>query len=348
MKTSSLVLLSFLLITGILSAQIDFRPGYIITTVGDTLHGEIDYRGDMLMGKVCKFKSAGKKATDYSPDDISAFRFLDSKYFISRAVEDKKVFLEYLIKGEINVYYYRDRKGEHYYIDNKDNKLLELAYEEVIKEIDGKNYVKTSTKHIGMLSYYMQDAPQLKRRIQNFKEPEHRNLIKLAEDYHNAVCDGEKCIIYEKQVPLIKVNIETVAGVVKFINAEEINTDIENRYFPQYGLIAHIWAPRTNEKIYFKTGFLYSDLLKARVSSLPTTKFITHIGYMAPNTYRIRPSLSIGIFSPSYSGGVAVRVNKSINFGFQAWANFNAVKSTLVVPKDLFNYSVLGSIYVEL
>jgi hypothetical protein len=51
----------------------------------------------------------------------------------------------------------------------------------------------------------MQDAPNLQSKINDIKKPGHQNLIKLAEDYHNAVCEGEKCIIYAKSAPLIKI-----------------------------------------------------------------------------------------------------------------------------------------------
>jgi len=65
-----------------LSAQTDFRSGFIIHLAGDTLYGEIDYRGDLLMSRVCKFKDKKGEITAYDPDDIEAFRFLNSKFFV--------------------------------------------------------------------------------------------------------------------------------------------------------------------------------------------------------------------------------------------------------------------------
>ena len=51
------VLFGLLILTGVLNAQSDFRPGYIISTTGDTIFGEIDYRGDLSMSNVCRFKN---------------------------------------------------------------------------------------------------------------------------------------------------------------------------------------------------------------------------------------------------------------------------------------------------
>jgi len=49
-------LILFILSFGTLSAQNEFRQGYIIKSEGDTLFGVINYRGYIRMGKVCIFK----------------------------------------------------------------------------------------------------------------------------------------------------------------------------------------------------------------------------------------------------------------------------------------------------
>ena len=52
------LLLIFLLclIVGLLNAQTNFKPGYIIKVSGDTTFGEIDSRGGVIMSRLCKFK----------------------------------------------------------------------------------------------------------------------------------------------------------------------------------------------------------------------------------------------------------------------------------------------------
>ena len=205
MKLKKLILFGLLILTGILNAQTDFRSGYIVKAVGDTICGQIDYRGDFLMSRLCKFKNVDNTIVEYSPYDIKEFRFLDSKYYVTKEIGDKKVFMEYLIKGKISIYFMRDEKGDHYYIEKDDVKLMKLPYEEGIEYIDDKRVFYESTKHIGFLTYYMKDVPELQSKIQSVKKPEHRNLIKLAENYHNAVCEEEKCIIYEKPLSFIKI-----------------------------------------------------------------------------------------------------------------------------------------------
>ena len=93
----------FVCIHGI-HAQRDFRKGYIITNQQDTIYGWIDYRGDVRNAKVCLFrKTETDPSMDYMPLDIAAYRFINSKYYVSRDVGDeyapKQVFLEYLVNG---------------------------------------------------------------------------------------------------------------------------------------------------------------------------------------------------------------------------------------------------------
>lgn len=277
--TTLLAMLAF-----VAKAQTDFRPGFIIKNGGDTLFGQLDYRGDALMGSVCKFRAADNAVQEFKPTDISGFRFTDSKYFVSKEVDGKMVFLEYLIKGKVNVYYLRDDKGDRYYIDREDLKLIELPYEEGIKVVDDKQVYYQTKKHFGILSYYMQDAQGIQPEIEGIKRPEHRNLIKLAEDYNNMVCKDEKCIIYEKNVPLVKVLIEPYIGVVKFQSIDAFSNEM--------GGFLYLSLPRTNERLFFKTGFSYgfahTDTYRLNIYKIPL-----QLQYMY-RVHRIQPKVSGG------------------------------------------------------
>jgi len=346
MTLKSVLIVGLILTTTLLNAQTDFRPGYVIRAIGDTLLGEIDYRGDKLMGYLCKFKSSENLINDYTPNDIHGYRFIDSKYFVSKKINGTPVFLEYLIKGKVNIYYLRIDNGDHYYIEKDDIELTELPYDEVIKTVDGKDYLYKSKKHVGLLSVYMQDAPDLQNRINNMGKPDHQNLTKLAEDYHNEVCDGEKCIVFEKKQPLIKVNWELAAGTINWVNTEafyEVKTD---RYYFQTGVMANFWMPRLNEKIYFRTGILYSLGELTDGTNSPYIKIPMHIGYMAPSTFKVRPSFSIGLFSPSYCGGISFKINKKMYLGVQGWMNF-AYDKVVWIPTYMYNYSLLGTFNIQ-
>lgn len=341
-KKNYLLLLLFI-ISELVSAQTDFRKAYIINKEGDTLHGEIDYRGDLKMGTLCKFKSTDNIITEYSPNKILSYRFYDSKFFVSKNINGKSVFLEYLIKGKVNIYYMRDEVGNHYFLDNDNGKLTEIPYYEEYRTINGIEYIYKSTKHIELLSHHMKDASDIQSQINNVKKPNHFNLIKLAKNYHNAVCEDEKCIIFEKQEPLFKVNIESIGGIIKLKKRDELF----NKSLFQTGVFAHIWMPRVNEKVYLKTGLLnyYTENNDGTIDKRIIIQ--THIGYIAPNTHRLRPTFSVALLSPTYSGGLMVKINKSLNIGIQSWVDFYPTKMPWI-PNKFHSYSILTNLYIEL
>jgi len=339
MKLRSIILLGLLFPASLLNAQTDFRPGYIINKSGDTLSGQIDYRGDLFMSSLCRFKEADNTIKEYSPNDIEAYRFIDSKYYVSKEINKTIFFLEYLIKGKINIYYLRDETGDHYYLDKEDVKLTEIPYEEGIKYVDDKQVYFETTKHIGLLNYYMQDAPEFQTRIQTIKKPGHQNLIKLAEEYHNAVCKGEKCVIYEKSVPPVRIIPEMIGGVIKYSTIEHLN----DKFYTHTGIIGHIWMPRTSEKLYFRTGVLFSQLNidneKSNFFKIPCQlEFIYPKGIFRP---RIAYGLNFylpGFQSVSFNIGTNIKLTEKLFLSATSEIEFNPM--VLIIPKDLLSYSL--------
>jgi hypothetical protein len=267
-------------------AQTDYRSGYIITLSDDTIYGEIDYRGDLTMGRICCFKSTDGEKSEFTPDNLKAYRFIDSKYYVSRTINQQKHFFEFLIKGMMNIYYLRDNEGDHYYMDKEGTPLVEIPYKEDFRMSNGKEYLHKSTVHIGILNNYSEDAPQLKDDIKKIKEPTHQNLIKLAKNYHSIVCtDDEECVIFERPGPLFRIGTELVAGGYNFL----AEGDERYKNIISAGAKIYFWLPRVNENLYFKTGILYFGN-----TTISTIKIPLQLEYVYPK----------GLFRPVFSGGV--------------------------------------------
>jgi len=348
MKIKSLILLGSLVLATMLSAQTDFRPGYIIKSSGDTLYGNIDYRGDLIMGTKCRFKSKDNVINEYSPNDISAFRFIDSKYFASKVINNKNIFLQCLIKAKVSVYYMRDDIGDHYYLDKEGVGLSELPYEEKTGYKDEKLVYSETNVHKGIIKYYMQDAPQLQSRIYDIKKPEHQNLIKLAEDYHKSVSKNEASLIYEKNPPLFKFDIEIIGGLVNYKN---ISFNDKN-YF-QIGILANLWLPRINEKLYIKTGVLFSTL-ESNSESQTSYKFPFQIEYIFPMR-NIKPKIAVGvnIYKPfiqtfALTGGVDIKLHKSLYLSVNYNIDFATDEKSPIIPQSIFSQSILTGILIKL
>ena len=131
-------------------AQTEFREGYIITKEKDTIYGELDHRGDRVMAKVCRFRK-DDKVFKYRPSEISAYRFTDGKFFVSKKIEGRDIFLQFLIEGELNVYYFDDSStgNQRFFMSNEIDGLMEIPYKEIIVELKGKHYLKKGTIHMG-------------------------------------------------------------------------------------------------------------------------------------------------------------------------------------------------------
>lgn len=351
MKLNGLLIFGFLLILESIHAQTDFRPGFVIKQNGDTLKGEIDYRGDILMGKICTFKTNGNESRAYYPTDIIGYRFTDSKYYVSKNIDGNQMFLEFLIDGKVKIYFLRDGNGDHYYIDKEGIGLNEIPYDEEIKYIEGRAesnyYLSKSIYHIGLLNIYLQDAPNFQSRIAAVEKPDRESLIKLTKDYQNIVCKNEACTIYEKKLPAIKLGLEIVGGIVNY--PESVNS--LNKHNFETGILVHLWMPAANEKLFFKSGILFSsinpDTGKESVYKIPI-----NIEYVYPKGI-VKPKLAYGInlYSPffqsvSLSAGLNIKLYKRVHLGINYEIEFTP--TFFFVPKDIFSQTILAGLMIKL
>lgn len=335
MKFANLLFVLFVMLPGLLYAQTDFRPGYVIKATGDTLYGEIDYRGDITMQSLCRFRICKDSAESrFSPNDIIAYRFDDDKYYVSKKVEGRYVFLEYLVNGKISIYYTRDSEGDHYYIEKKGLGLSLLPYEEGIRYINNKPYEYQSTQHMRILRDYTQDAPELRNRIRSLKKPGYHNLTKLAEEYQNAVSRDEKCTIYAKKIPLINLSFEPVVGMVKYNSSD--------KYKVEPGIFVYLWAPHTNEKLYFKTGVIYNRLT-TEAENVDIYKIPFQIQYLYPSGI-VRPKLSLGF--NFYTVKLSDFNNKTYTLSINAGLNYPVSKNISLTTN--FNADFIPIIYTIL
>ena len=336
----------------------------IILNTGDTLTGEIDYRGNKVLSSVCRFRKSDEDSiVNYAPFKIKAFRFTGSKYFISKEIGDetgkKQLFLEYLIKGKVNIYYSYDGLQEKYYIEKEDRPLVELPYEESLEFLDGKYYTKNTKTHIGILMVYIDDAPKLKSQIYNLEKLNHNNLVKLAEDYHNIVCEDESCIIYEDKLPLISIAFEPNAGVNIYPASGE---NISEAAF-EYGLLIYSWSPRTSKNIYLKTGILFHQI-KSHEFYNSIIKIPFEIQYLFPERF-IRPKIFGGIhFQIAYGdddyhngfhtlaigAGANIKLCKRIYFSVTCETDFTPINAQAREGASfgLVSYSISGGFYIPI
>ena len=200
-------------------AQIgNYKPAYIITNEGDTLRGQIDLRTNERNQKQCVFRvDETQNPTVYKPFDIQSFFFTtEGKYYVSKEIElngEKiRTFIEFLVKGIMNLYYYEyDDPGKYnspeyynpvsnniicYFFENERGEMVQIE-KKPDKLVNGKLFPDLS--YVGKTKYLLQDYNFLAEKKNKFSFNQ-KSFVNATKRYHEMYCTtGEKCIVYEKE-----------------------------------------------------------------------------------------------------------------------------------------------------
>ncbi len=249
-----------------LKAQTNFQKGYILKTESDTLFGQIDNKDYYLNSQFCDFKASGSESvTRFQPGEIFGYRFTDGKYYISGNIsmdgKQQLIFLEYLIKGRLNIYYFQEKNlMPHYYALKDTLPMQELKYSQEEKVVDGIAVLETKKSYVGILNYLTSDCPAVKNIIPGMDEPDQKKLINFAQKYHKLTCPGESCIIYGKKTPH-QIKLEAYAGMQNYFHSVLFNFDPPKGVFPTYGFNILFQQAQRLENIYIGLGF--SNIIKS-------------------------------------------------------------------------------------
>lgn len=117
----------------------NYKDGYIITNNQDTLWGKILYPLNTNTPQHCSFKfNDNVIAVDYKPSDILGFRYIGSKCFITKNINlrglNKICFIELLVSGLVDIYYYEDLVESTYFIEDSNGILIPLTNDEIEKK----------------------------------------------------------------------------------------------------------------------------------------------------------------------------------------------------------------------
>ena len=300
MKYLSLILLLTIGLQPITQAQSVFKNGYIITNQNDTINGLVDYRGEIRNMRVCKFKKDERSDVQtYMPGSIKGYRFTEGKYFISKYIETKSftdtVFVEFLLKGVSNLYYYNNANYSSYFIESDEGQLLELIDQEEMVEENGVTYIKKNTRYHGNLIYAFKECPEIRRDAEKVKIG-HKSLIEITKKYHDYMCDDEQCIVYEKKLPFLRVQLIPMVGYA-MSQLETDNSSLEHFNFsPSYsvagGMGFNFIVPSFNDKLtLYTTTQLTKDYFHG--SYIKSTDYYQN--YYDAHIHNTRLDLELGI-----------------------------------------------------
>lgn len=261
------ILLSFLILVFNLSAQ-NYTKGYILKNNGEKLDGWIAYRTDRLNATECLFKSdLSSNSEKFYPDDIQEYRLVDTrdgeKLYISKKVnvesEEKNVFLDFLLQGEMNLYYYESDKQKYYLFEDEGGKMFAVSRnpEFVYQGADYGIYYGEDTKYKGFLKYQFKDYPKIAK-MTDKTEFSHKSMIKLVKAYHDLTCDSEEeCVVFSGKGVQSTIKVKfSVYGGANYISSFEV-ADVAglNREFtmtkvaPVIGAQVNFYLPRLSNSV---------------------------------------------------------------------------------------------------
>ncbi len=303
-------------------SQSDFVPGYILTNKHDTVFGLIDYRTDRYNSLECRFKKTEKDTVStFNAAQIYGYRFTNSKYYVSRQIktqgEQKTLFLEYLVEGVVDLYYYHDLKGDHYLLGKQNIPIKEISLPNDIVTVDGKNYERNILINRNLLKFYLKDCPELFDEIDRFYDVHHKALIQLIKKYHDIHCPHDVCLIYQKKMPKFRVDIQPFVGYAG-INyngsmGNMYNIDFySDKYTIQYGVLGYFWLPLNNEKTFFKTGLIINHVSGYEIINSAQTKYVEQSSIIIP--VQIHYQFLKSNITPVVSGGFNIYSSPQIPF----------------------------------
>lgn len=277
----------FILITILISqysfSQSNYLDGYIINLKGDTIFGLIDYRNwDTNPNKIDFKHKTDNAAITYTPLNIIEFRVHDEIYvsgivnseisptLTARLEKDATInlkidtaFLQILIKGNKNLYLYKDSQGKSNFYIKKDTNYELLIHKKYLTETNyGRLAINENKKFIGQLNFYFADCFSMQSTSKGLKY-NRTSMQKLFEDYYKQT---QKDILFKNKIEKVSIEIGVLAGMsvsnlvfksLDFFYLTEINYKQSSNFTA--GIFFDIIQPRSLGKWSVNNELLYTS-----------------------------------------------------------------------------------------
>jgi hypothetical protein len=156
-----------------------FTPGYIVTTKGDTIKGEVkvNTKNEFEVYEKIAFKDPSGAQKNYKPAKIKAYGF-NGQHYVSMTSDGEPRFYQLLVKGDISLYkmiFEAMRMNElsydaEYYIAKPDSKKLVVVKENKFKK---------------QITEWMKDNPELLNDYEDAKEFDQEKAMALINQYNS-------------------------------------------------------------------------------------------------------------------------------------------------------------------
>jgi hypothetical protein len=200
-------------ILGLLSFNAFSQSEYFATDSMTSVGIKLIDGGDIDNSRFCQVKQ-GERVIRYSPREVKEFKFKDGRIYFSRNIkidnEEKKVFLERLNEGSINLYYYKAKKEKLFLIEKDSGQLIIISQE----EINNRTYKDS-------LNYYTKDCDNVSDALKLIKYNK-RSLSKFTKQYNSCV---------RRPFPFIRYGLIIGYGTTRLTNSKISDAVLKNAVF---------------------------------------------------------------------------------------------------------------------
>jgi len=333
MKSLSLCFVFLICSMLYVDAASSYSKGYIVTNRNDTIHGLLKLENNISSAQKCVLKdSINRDEHVYSPDDISLYRFSNGKYYVSKslAINDstKKVFMEYLVKGIVDVYYYSDESNGRYFIDKGDGILIELKNTKYTVQEDDKTFLRNKNEYIKILAQIFQESPTTCVELMR-SELDYKSLIKLVVDYHTDMCNSDQCVVYIKKTNKEKIRCGLLVGLSTVsLSKGKVNDDeecfrglqVNSTIYPSIGCFFELKLPYINNDLLFARyeASFYQESVKGSTSfktdNSTVSNYVKDTKFNFRNTLLVKYNLSRNKLCPFIETGIFAKLALNSTF----------------------------------
>jgi hypothetical protein len=237
MKKIIFFLYSLLFSVALSMAQVNPKPGYVITNTGDTIRGFLDFRTNDILSKRCMFQANGENEfKTYNPGDIESFRFdHNGKYFVTRRLnvygDPQLYFAEFMVQGKMNLYCVADKYAEYFFFEREDGEMAQFTNRSLISSSsiqEEKSNQQEKKEQYGKVKILLQDSWKAVQDM-NEKDLSRKKLVNVVRDYHKDVCtDGSSCMVYEykEESDKVKTHLKAFAGYAYYSHERTLNQNL--------------------------------------------------------------------------------------------------------------------------
>ena len=175
------------------------------------------------------------------------------------------IFIEQLVDGIVDVFYYAEINAGYYMLRTEDGEIYKLLNSQIEVTNESGTYQKQQREYVYLLRYLLRDSKNAVKKVDNLPY-EANALINLAEDYHNEVCEDYECLVYSKVrlKPKLYIGINagySVSNITVFDN--EFTKNLNKDYAPSndfsFGMFLNYTDPNISQRFSLQLDLMYQE-----------------------------------------------------------------------------------------